>query len=86
MVTVADETINIDPYDLGFVQIHTQNKKAGTVSVEFNTASPSANVSGSVNQVWLPICEVALAAGVASVEAQTLTHNPILAIEIAEAL
>ena len=85
VVTVGNEVINIDPYNLGFTQIYTSNRKAGTVSVEFNTASPSANVSGSVNQVWLPICEVALAAGVASVEAQTLTHNPILAIEIADA-
>ena len=85
VVTVGNEVINIDPYNLGFTQIYTSNRKAGTVYVEFNTASPSANVSGSVNQVWLPICEVALAAGVASVEAQTLTHNPILAIEIADA-
>tara|TARA_B110000483_G_scaffold4584_1_gene5328 strand:+ start:1281 stop:1931 length:651 start_codon:yes stop_codon:yes gene_type:complete len=86
VVTVGDSTINIDPIDLGFVQIHTQNKAAGTVSVEFNTASPSTNVSGSVNEVWLPICEVSLVDGVAVVDAQTLTHNPILAIEIAEAL
>lgn len=86
VATVGDETINIDVYDFVPVKIHTQTKKTSTVGVEFNTASPATVASGSTNEIWIPICEVAKAGGVASVEEQILSYNPVLSVEIAEAL
>ena len=83
---MGDETINIDVYDFVPVKIHTQTKKTSTVGVEFNTASPATVASGSTNEIWIPICEVAKAGGVASVEEQILSYNPVLSVEIAEAL
>jgi hypothetical protein len=86
VATTTESVIHLDTYDFVPVNIQTQTRKTTSISVSFSADSPSTISSGSNDEVWVPVCQVALAGGVASVTKQILTHNPILTIEIAEAV
>jgi hypothetical protein len=83
VATVIKETINIDPYDFIPVSIHTRALQISSMTVKFDVALPA---TGLANEIWIPICEVSKSGSNTAVDEQIITYNPILSLEIAEAL
>lgn len=86
VATTIESIIHIDTYDFGFVGLQTQTRKTSLITVEFSADAPGDVSAGENGEVWIPICEVAKTDDVASVTRQILMHNPLLNIEIGEAV
>jgi len=70
-------------FEDGAINTITASQDPDSVTVVFDAADPDTVAVASANEICIPIAEVALAAGIATVVDQVLTHNPMLTIETA---
>jgi len=68
-------------FEDGAINTITLSQDPDSVSVVFDAADPDTVAVATTNEVCIPIVEVALAASIATVVDQVLTHNPTLTIE-----
>jgi hypothetical protein len=67
--------------EIGTDEIHSYiYKPTGSLTVYFNEEAPSARAPSGLH-VHLPIAQVSLADGVATVTKQILTHNPLIQLD-----
>lgn len=64
----------------------TRSYNPSSVTVLFSASNPDTVTGGGSGEIYIPIAEVALAGGVASVVDQVITHNPLLPIERASSI
>jgi len=83
VATVTEVALEADTYLLDgafFVIANTQ--KPTSVTVVYSATAPASITSGSSSEIYIPLAEVAVSAGIASVVDQVLTHNPCLFAEV----
>ena len=78
IIPVTERAILEDSAGAGYI---SASREPDSVTVVFDSASPATVTAASGQEVCIPIAEVALASGIASVVDQVLTHNPLITIE-----
>jgi len=83
VATVTDAAIEADTYLLdGAFFIVANTQKPTSVTVVYSATAPASITSGTSSEIYIPLAEVTVTDGVASVVDQVLTHNPCLFAEV----
>lgn len=77
---IVDVTIH-SIFEDGAINSITVSQEPTGITVVFDASDPSTVAVATGNQICIPIAEVALSNGIATVVDQVLTYNPMLTIE-----